>query len=331
MVFINLRSLYRFIVFATLSIFIPTTLFAEDPVLTPKTTAKINMAVADFNGLNVSQADASIMTNFLRTELVSLGSFNIMDRNNMDTVLAEQKFQASGCTEQQCAVEMGKLLSVRQMVIGSLSKLLESYYITVNLLDVETGRIIASYDAEASSGSELKKASRILAQKIQAGGEVPQKAEKKQSLPQPIIELSKTRAPEIKNLPATGNWALGGIYPGASLKYVTGGKSAWELKAQSGSGILAIGPRYYRYFTRAANPRLFFGMEADYITFKSKVSKGTGFAGGAFIGGEIFLTKQIGLLIDFGPMFLSLNENTYSQSDSGLDYVANIGIYWHFM
>ncbi|MBI4655576.1 MAG: hypothetical protein HY746_02390 [Elusimicrobia bacterium] len=138
------------------------------PVIPPvvKSTEAVNIAVAEFTGKNVSMADASIVADFLRTELVNTGLFNVMDRNNMETVLAEQKFQASGCTEQQCAVEMGKLLNVRQMVIGSLSKLLDTYYITVNLIDVQTGRIIASFDQEASSAKELKQACRTLAQKL---------------------------------------------------------------------------------------------------------------------------------------------------------------------
>ncbi|OGS55081.1 MAG: hypothetical protein A3J79_01195 [Elusimicrobia bacterium RIFOXYB2_FULL_62_6] len=125
-----------------------------------------NVAVADFIGKNVSQADASIVGDFLRTELVNTGQFNVMDRNNMDTVLAEQKFQTSGCTEQQCAVEMGKLLNVKRMLVGSLSKLLDSYFITVNVVDVETGKIIASYDAEASSSKELRNACRKLVEKL---------------------------------------------------------------------------------------------------------------------------------------------------------------------
>lgn len=115
-----------------------------------------NIAVAEFVGKNVSQADASIVTDFLRTELVSAGLFNVMDRNNMDTVLAEQKFQNSGCTEQECAVEMGKLLNIKQVLVGSLSKLLDSYYVTVNVVDVETGKISASYNSDGVSSKELK-------------------------------------------------------------------------------------------------------------------------------------------------------------------------------
>ena len=115
----------------------------------------MNVAVAEFIGKNVSQADASIVADFLRTGLVNTGLFNVMDRNNMDTVLAEQKFQNSGCTGQECAAEMGKLLNVKRILVGSLSKLLDTYYITVNVVDVETGKITASYNSDATSSKEL--------------------------------------------------------------------------------------------------------------------------------------------------------------------------------
>ncbi len=114
--------------------------------------------MAEFIGKNVSQADASIVADFLRTELVNTGLFNVMGRNNMDTMLAEQKFQNSGCTEQECAVEMGKLLNVKKILVGSLSKLLDTYYITVNVVDVETGKIAESYNSDAASSRELKDA-----------------------------------------------------------------------------------------------------------------------------------------------------------------------------
>jgi len=125
-----------------------------------------NIAVAEFLGKNVSQADASIATDFLRTELVSTGLFNVMDRNNMDTVLAEQKFQNSGCTEQECAVEMGKLLHIKQILVGSLSKLLDNYYITVNVVDVETGKISASYSSDPVSSKELRDACRKIVKNL---------------------------------------------------------------------------------------------------------------------------------------------------------------------
>jgi TolB-like protein len=125
-----------------------------------------NIAVADFAGKNVSQADASIVADFLRTELVNTGKCNVVEKANMDKILAESAFQQSGCTTSECAVQIGKILNVKHMLVGSLSKLMDTYYITVNVVEVETSRIVASYDAEAMSSKELKAACKTLAQKL---------------------------------------------------------------------------------------------------------------------------------------------------------------------
>jgi curli biogenesis system outer membrane secretion channel CsgG len=126
----------------------------------------INLAVADFGGKNVSQADGSIVADFLRTELVNTGVYNVIEKANMDKILAEAAFQQSGCTTSECAAQIGKLLNVQQMIVGNLSKLMDTYYITVNLVEVETGKIIASYDQEAMSAKELKTACNTLALKL---------------------------------------------------------------------------------------------------------------------------------------------------------------------
>jgi len=129
----------------------------------------VNLAVAELTGKNVSQADASIVADFLRTELVNTERFVVVDRANMDKLLAEAGFQQlSGCTEAECAVQMGKLLNVQWMAVGSVSKLMDTYYITVNLVEVETGKIIASHNQEATTTRELLSACRTLAQRIAA-------------------------------------------------------------------------------------------------------------------------------------------------------------------
>lgn len=125
-------------------------------------------------------------------------------------------------------------------------------------------------------------------------------------------------------------WSFGFVYPGVAIKYRLPVESAWEIKAQSDSGVGAAGLRYYHYFNTTSNLSLFCGAEADYLRFKGEVSKGSGFAGGAFIGGETELARQLSLSMDFGPMYISLSDDDFSQSSSAVDYVLNIGIYWHF-
>ena len=130
--------------------------------------------------------------------------------------------------------------------------------------------------------------------------------------------------------PASNKWALGLVYPGAAIRYQTSGKIAWEVKAQSGSGVFVAGPRFYYYLGLGSGLSLFCGAEGDYIGFKGKVSKGSGFAGGAFIGGDISLAGQLSLSMDFGPVYVSLSDSKFSESASGMDYILNTGVYWHF-
>ncbi|MFH0947907.1 MAG: PorV/PorQ family protein [Elusimicrobiota bacterium] len=131
-----------------------------------KVEEKINLAVADFVAKNVSQSDASIVADFVRTELVNIGVYKVIEKASMDKILAEASFQQTGCTEYECAVQIGKILNVKQMVVGSLSKLMDTYFITVNLVDVETGEILNSENIKAHSAEGLIESCNALAKKL---------------------------------------------------------------------------------------------------------------------------------------------------------------------
>jgi len=105
---------------------------------------KINIAVADFDAQNVSQSEAAVVSDFLRADLVKIGKYRVVDRQNMALILAEQGFQQTGCTTSECAVEMGKILNVERIIVGKVSKLFGLYYIIADMIDVETGEILLS-------------------------------------------------------------------------------------------------------------------------------------------------------------------------------------------
>jgi hypothetical protein len=145
---------------------------AVEPVvqLQPKKMSdRMNIAVAEFSGRNVSSMEAAIVSDFLRGELVKTEQFNMLDRQNMETLLNEQKFSnVSGCTTEECAVQMGKLLNVKKIITGSLSKLLDKYYITINILDVESGKIEAADKDSATTADEISTACERIGQRVGA-------------------------------------------------------------------------------------------------------------------------------------------------------------------
>ena len=106
----------------------------------------IPIAILDFDGFGISRTEAIALSNRLRNELFRLGQFEVVDRGMMENILAEQDFQQTGCTSNDCLVEVGRLLGARQMVGGSISKVGGTFTVSARLVDVETGKVLSVSD-----------------------------------------------------------------------------------------------------------------------------------------------------------------------------------------
>jgi len=107
---------------------------------------ELNIAVLDLDAIGIEQQSSQILTNKLRSDLVNTGKVTIVDRGEMNTILTEQEFQQTGCTSQECAIEVGQLLGVSHIVSGSISLMSDLYYINAKLINVESGVIEKSID-----------------------------------------------------------------------------------------------------------------------------------------------------------------------------------------
>jgi hypothetical protein len=68
-----------------------------------------------------------------------------MERSQMDAILNEQGFQQSGaCDGQECAVQIGKLLGIDRIVVGSVAAFGKAYTIAVREVDVKTGEVLVT-------------------------------------------------------------------------------------------------------------------------------------------------------------------------------------------
>ncbi|MCK4716424.1 MAG: PEGA domain-containing protein [Candidatus Marinimicrobia bacterium] len=109
------------------------------------TTEKLNIAVIDLDTQGgLTQQEAVVLTSRLRSKIVGTNAFIMLDRGRMDEILKEQGFQLTGCTSTECAVEMGRLLNVQQILAGSVGKIGKLYTIDIILIDVETAQMIKS-------------------------------------------------------------------------------------------------------------------------------------------------------------------------------------------
>ena len=150
-----------------------------------KTTA----AVLELEALEgISKGVTTILSNYLRNQIVTLGDFTIVTRENMEQVLQEQKFQLSGCTSQECMVQIGQLLGVRKIFAGSIGKVGKTYILEIKLIDVETGKIEGAQIEECPKCEEdaLILSIRNLAIKVV-----------KPSLLKEVAEIPQVKKPEI--------------------------------------------------------------------------------------------------------------------------------------
>ena len=112
-----------------------------------------SIAIIDFEGIGVSIDEVRVLTQRLASELISLNVYQLFGRSKVDQLLKEQKFQHSGCVDAVCAVKIGKLAGVDHMVIGTISKIGNTYSVDSRMIDVESGKSVIS--AEYSTQNSI--------------------------------------------------------------------------------------------------------------------------------------------------------------------------------
>ncbi|MFC1668797.1 CsgG/HfaB family protein [Spirochaetota bacterium] len=197
--------------------------------------AKMRIAIIDLKPDGVSQRTARTTTNMIRTELINMGRFTVVERSRMDAILKEQGFQKTGCTDASCAVEVGKLISARKMLVGDISKMGKAIIISVRIVDVEKG--VSEYAATQKAISldvvdeAVRKITKKLAYRISKSGKIKEIKEVEDEKDEPVV-VSKTGYYLRGIVPGWGQ-----IYSGHTLKgslvlggfVVSGGLMGWTM------------------------------------------------------------------------------------------------------
>ncbi len=116
------------------------------PPIYPESEGALNtVAVLSVRAIGVPRTTAEILAESLRDELFQSGRFILLNRSDMNEILDQQAFTLSGaCTTTDCMVEAGRILAVEKIATASVSKLGNTYSVTVTMVDVNTTEIEAS-------------------------------------------------------------------------------------------------------------------------------------------------------------------------------------------
>ena len=203
--------------------------------------AQTQIAVAEFKSQGLSKQDVAILTDRLVVELFRTNRFRVLEREMLDKIILEQKFQLSGCNSDECLVELGQIANVEQIVGGSISKLGDVYSISARLISVETGELIRTgiYDYEGKIGKLITIGmANVAAQlasipvSIQGTLELPHTQTTKQSInsrvastPKPKNDETSKRRPSTSGSAETVTDIDGNVY-----STVTIGEQEWMVE-----------------------------------------------------------------------------------------------------
>ncbi|MDY6933307.1 MAG: CsgG/HfaB family protein [Spirochaetota bacterium] len=171
---------------------------------------RMRIVIMNLKADGVSERMARTASNMLRSEFINIGTFTIVERAQMDMILKEQGLQQTGCTDQECAVQMGRLMSARKILVGEVSPMGKSIIMTVRIVDVEKGVSEFAATQKATSEDVLDQSVSRIAQKISL--RINRKA--KYTLTPMLEEQEEPEGPKEKGGITSSGYYLRGIIPG---------------------------------------------------------------------------------------------------------------------
>lgn len=90
-----------------------------------------SLALSHFTARGVPADDADLVADRISSHLINSEHISVMERSRVEEILKEQGFQQTGvCDETSCAMEMGQLLGVEKMAVGTVGKIGKIYTVS---------------------------------------------------------------------------------------------------------------------------------------------------------------------------------------------------------
>jgi TolB-like protein len=95
------------------------------------------------------------LAQMLISDLSGSDVIRVVERERLEDVLTELKLQGTGKVDARSAVKVGKLLGARYLVLGGYFDLAGALRVDARVVEVETGRVVKSFGANAKAGDFL--------------------------------------------------------------------------------------------------------------------------------------------------------------------------------
>jgi TolB-like protein len=147
-------------------------LLAASPEVAPTKIAVLPLTA----GEGISDKTAASLTEAAAAEVRRVPGIQLITQQDVVTLMGFKRERALlGCQEESCVAEVGGAIGVDRLVIGTLSKLGESLFATLKLMDVKRGKVLSQSDRRLRNGTidDLLDALPAMTTELMAAAPVP--------------------------------------------------------------------------------------------------------------------------------------------------------------
>lgn len=104
---------------------------------------RLSIAVLDLEpkGIGLEKGLVDVISERVRYEFGEYKDLEVVSREKMVQTAAEKSLPLAGCVDIACAVQIGKALGVKKLVLGTFCKLGQKYQVYLRVVDIGTGNV----------------------------------------------------------------------------------------------------------------------------------------------------------------------------------------------
>jgi len=109
-----------------------------------------------------------LFSSLILGELKKTTVFDVLERDQLNKILKEYELSMSGLTDTQTVPQIGNLKNIDALVLGEVTESAESFHITMRIVDLESGRVLATHTATVSKSEIIRESEEFKRESFQS-------------------------------------------------------------------------------------------------------------------------------------------------------------------
>jgi TolB-like protein len=161
---------------------------------------KPRIAVLPFQAVEVPQSVSMVISALFETNLVNTKAYTVLSHSDRDRILEAQADSFEDYADEDYAIQIGKLLSTEQIIIGTVAALGSKYIINAKIIDVTTSETLGAGSISAASVEELDVACARLTESLVTGAPPGPMVVESEAAPATVFDEDQLNFVTLSNL-----------------------------------------------------------------------------------------------------------------------------------